>query len=555
MAVIGCGLGWAVAGRPTPAATPKQVVAAPVAAVQRSLPPRLRYRSHLAVGLTPLDEATLKTTAAAASSAPAAAYTGMDSAGSSMVPHVVSFNGGRTFFAASTPTPTTFAAGGGGTDATTTSSATDSTTTVSVPTGPPIQISGVRTVSLSPFGATIAWQTSEAVSSRVAYGFDLPTLWTAATVSTEHTAVVSGLGFGKTYRLWVTAHAADGRTAESDFVLTTPMLSQPVVASTDAGALELNGQPFFPTIVWKQCPDGYAGNLAAGIDLFMGNGCGSADEAVKDLAGRAFAVADASARAGVPGAVGSFLPDEADTFLPGDLTTAQAAQLVPAAATAPRFLTLTSHFFSGAAPLPQGRGMYPPLMGNADILGFDLYPLQNWCRYDDFGPVYDAQRELVQQGGGKPTYQWIEARKLDCSDPSLDVSPQTVHAETWLAIAGGAHAIAYFPNQWRSDVGDQIARDRQQIDSLVAALVEPNTDAASTSGVVKVGVRVHNDAIYVIAVNSSRNPSNATITVPGLGDRTLISLDGLRTATAAGGAFTENFDGLEAQIWIAAPSR
>ena len=90
--------------------------------------------------------------------------------------------------------------------------------------------------------------------------------------------------------------------------------------------------------------------------------------------------------------------------------------------------------------------MYPALVANADVLGFDLYPLQNWCRYDDFGHVFDAQRELVALASGKPTFQWIKARTMDCHDPTLDPSADTVHAETWLAIAGGATGIGYFPD-------------------------------------------------------------------------------------------------------------
>jgi hypothetical protein len=67
--------------------------------------------------------------------------------------------------------------------------------------------------------------------------------------------------------------------------------------------------------------------------------------------------------------------------------------------------------------------MYPGLVASADVLGFDLYPLQNWCRFDSFGDVFDSQLDLVALARGKPTFQWIEARQMDCSGTELDPTP------------------------------------------------------------------------------------------------------------------------------------
>src|SRR4029078_1663594 len=101
----------------------------------------------------------------------------------------------------------------------------------------------------------------------------------------------------------------------------------------------------------------------------------------------------ASARAG---AVGTFLPDEWDTHLPNDFSAADAPPLTPPSpGSGPRFLTLTNHFYSHAAPLPQGRGMYPALVSTADVLGFDLYPLQNWCRFASFVGVFNSRLALL----------------------------------------------------------------------------------------------------------------------------------------------------------------
>ena len=438
------------------------------------------------------------------------------------------------------------------------SSPTDTTTTTPVqPAGPPPEIENVHTISLTPFSATIAWRTNVPATSRIAYGLDAPVLWTAPNIAaTEHQATLTGLTFSSSYKVAVTA-ANDGSPGRvEEYVLTTPALSGAVQLTTANGVILLNGQPSFPKLVWGQCPDAVAANLAVGIDLFMGNGCGTGADLAKWVSGRAFVLADAQAPAAArAGTVGTHLPDEWDTHLPGDLTTADALRLVPEIpGSGPRFLTLTNHFYSRANPLPQGKGMYPALAASADVLGFDLYPLQNWCRFDSFGDVFDSQLDLVALGRGRPTFQWIEARRMDCMGDQLDPTPETVRAEAWLSIAGGAHAIGYFPNNWSAEVGTEIARTNHEIQGLVPALVEPAIAASVSLGsYVKAGAREHNGAVYVIAVNASRSAATASINVPALGDRVLRSLDGQHTVTVDGGSFTDSFGPLEVRVYIAAP--
>jgi hypothetical protein len=368
---------------------------------------------------------------------------------------------------------------------------------------------------------------------------------------------MTGLGQSRSYRLDIAAQSEDAQTVLEEFLLTTPAISGPVHASVGGGTILLDGRPWFPKMVWAQCPDAAGGSLAVGIDLFMGNGCGSGAQLSTWLGTAAFVLADAKkSEPERAGALGVHLPDEWDTGLPNDFSLEDAMHAVPATpGSGPRFLTLTNHFYSRAEPLPQGRGMYPGLAASADVLGFDLYPLQNWCRWDSFRDVFDAQIDLVSLARGKPTFQWIEARRMDCKGEQLDPTPETLRAESWLSIAAGAHAIGYFPNNWTAAVGAEIARTNREIDNLVSVLVEPNIAASVAVGSsVKAGARDHNSAVYVIAVNASRGTSSATITVPALADRTLRTLDGLHTVTASGGSFTDSFGPLEVRIYIAAPA-
>ena len=513
-----------------------------------ALPPRRIYRNARSrPGLVALD----RTSAAAAvllSASPVA--TARASAGRDDV--VAFVPGDRAFSAAATPGPTETTPFAVTDPATSTSTEPAPTTTVS---STPISISDVRTVSLTPFSATIAWRTSEPVTSRIAYGPATPTLWTAEDpAALEHVAEVTGLTASSSWNLWVTARADDGRTATAPFMLTTPPLEGSVSASTRGGAFRIDGHAQFPTIVWNACPDALPKLMSLGIDLFIANACGSAKEQLPVLGNRGFAVSSAR-EAPEAGAVATYLPDEWDTFLPGNLTVDAARKLVPPnGAPGPRFLTLTNHFYSRAEPLPQGRGMYPALIDVADIVGFDLYPLQNWCRFESFGDVFESQRELVSLTRGKPTFQWIEARRMDCRDPKLDPSADTVRAETWLAIAGGAHAIGYFPNNWDASVDAEIARSKREIQSVVPALLEPALTVTATNAQVKVSARVHNGALYVIAVNASRSPQSSTFNVPLLADRGLVSLAGDRATVAAGGAFSDTFAPLEVRVYISPPA-
>ena len=88
------------------------------------------------------------------------------------------------------------------------------------------------------------------------------------------------------------------------------------------------------------------------------------------------------------------------------------------------------------------------------MIGFDLYPLQSWCRPERLVDVYHSQRELVDLAQGKPTFQWIEAAGMTCPHGGATaVTPQTVRAESWLAIAGGAKGLGFFrprrgPGTW-----------------------------------------------------------------------------------------------------------
>ena len=115
------------------------------------------------------------------------------------------------------------------------------------------------------------------------------------------------------------------------------------------------------------------------------------------------------------------------------------------------------------------------------MIGFDLYPLQEWCQPNRLNAVFFAQRELVRLSGEKPTFQWIEADNWKCSGAN-NVTPATVRAESWLAIAGGAHGLGFWPAQWDPAMNRVISGIGRDVARLGPAIYMPPIAASDNSG-------------------------------------------------------------------------
>ena len=425
----------------------------------------------------------------------------------------------------------------------------------------PLAITNVQVSALTSSSARITWQTNIPTLEQTAFGFDSPAVWTApsSAVRIDHVSDVTGLEYSTTYTAYV--HAVDewNRAQTATITFTTgPMLDQSS-ARTNGSSIYVDDRPFFPTAVWEQCSDMFNSNINDGINLFMGDGCQDDTGLPARLAGRSYSIVDSEhANATGRGVIGWYFPDEWDAFLKSDVKRSDLADDIPAARPGRiSFLTLTNHFYSKAEPLPQGKGMYPVLFQIPDVLGFDLYPLQVWCR-PAFGDVMDAQAELHSLSGGKPTFQWIEVARMEqpCRKHlELDPTPQTVRAEAWLSIAGGANGVGYFPNHWSSDIGAQIAQTNRQIKVLTQALLAPAVNATSDNGTVRVSARSLNGALYVIAVNTSSTTVTAKIGVDGIAGRSATVLGGSGPAIASDDqGFSDTFGPLDARVYVIPPA-
>jgi hypothetical protein len=318
-------------------------------------------------------------------------------------------------------------------------------------------------------------------------------------------------------------------------------------AEVRGGRLVVDGRPFFPIMSWGECIDGFETSLPVGTNLYAGNRCGGLDAQLPTLGDRALSAAVQGEVVPDRGSViGVFYPDEPDGKGLTLGTIPQSAGV--------RFLTLTSHFYSGAAPLAQGRGNYPGLIAKADMVGFDLYPLQSWCSPERLVDVYFSQRELLDLAKGKPTFQWIEAAGMTCPhDGPTAVTPETVRAESWLAIAGGAKGLGFFPPAaWTGDVGEAIADVTSTVQQLGPALTAPEVavQAEPADGLVKAGARSHGGRLAIVVANAGYASASAQITVPGLGGRPLMVVGTGRRVTPDGDTFGERFPPLGARVYM-----
>src|SRR6266511_757198 len=133
-----------------------------------------------------------------------------------------------------------------------------------------VQVSPLETTEPSSAGAVAIDEDTRAAAvtplpppTQAAFGLDAPTIWTQASSESlvEHEAVLTGLEFSTTYKVYL--HAVDewNRAQTTTLELTTGPMGDRTNARTSGDRILLDERPFFPVAVWGQCADGYGSNI------------------------------------------------------------------------------------------------------------------------------------------------------------------------------------------------------------------------------------------------------------------------------------------------------
>jgi hypothetical protein len=429
------------------------------------------------------------------------------------------------------------------------------------------QIEGVS-AAVSDGSATVTWRTSVPTRGRIEYGVGDLYLYSAreSAPATTHTVVLSDLSPATAYAFEIVA-----ATATATGTLTTAAPPAELRFGVDGTRVTANGSLFFPVLTYYQCGASAETAASVGVNLFVEapyTGCVQTNpndfEADPPPAGVSVLGDDFGSSQGA--AAGWYLPDEPDA---SGLSPAQLPQLPSAAQTGKlRVLNLSQHFFSGQAPINAGfdRNDYKRFAARADVVGFDMYPVVKFCGRVSLLDVFRAQRELATiYAPGRPTFQWIETGPMTGECGTMQVTPQIVAAETWLAIAGGACGIGYFTSSWTGalwnrwdlapGVEAQLARTISQIRALAPMLCSaPGGVTVPWDGPVAATSRSLNGAVYVIAVNSSDRSVTVPFRIDGVTGRALDVLDEGRTITPAKQVYyRDSFAPYQVHVYLAAP--
>jgi hypothetical protein len=318
-------------------------------------------------------------------------------------------------------------------------------------------------------------------------------------------------------------------------------LAAAAVLGVSGGHVTAGGQPVFPVLAYYQCGAGAEQAAAAGIDFFVEQpytACNvlRPNDFASEPPPAGVRVLGDDFSAAPDGSAGWYLPDEPDGAA---LAAAELPQLPPASDTGRlRVVNLSQHFYSGQALIRPGYDLdeYRRFAAAADVVGFDLYPIDKFCGRVSLLDVFRAQRELrTLYAPGKPTFQWIETGPMTGECATLAVTPTIANAEAWLAVAGGAVGIGWFTNSWTSgswnrwDVSPamvaQLTATDAQLHALAPLLTAPPGDVVVPwDGTVAASARTSGDRLLVIAVNGSDRPTTVPMRIDALRGRTLTVL-------------------------------
>jgi len=338
---------------------------------------------------------------------------------------------------------------------------------------------------------------------------------------------------------------------------------------------------FFPIAVWLQSPSNAPAYKAIGINTFVGLWQGPTDAQLSDLAAAGMpALCDQggvyAAHLGDPTIEGWTQADEPDNAQPDgnggygpcvDPTVVQATYATFRAndATRPVYLNLGQGVawdgWIGRGSACSGRlDMYPEYAKGADIVSFDIYPV------NETDPSVKGDLSLVAKGVDrlrqwsnyqKPVWNWIETTGID--DPASTPTPAQVRAEVWMSLIHGSSGIGYFVHIFSPTfieagllssptMSAAVKALNAEVQSLAPVLNTPSLSngasvtSQNASVPVDIMVKRQGGAVYIFAVAMQPGTTHAQFTVRGGGTGTATAIGESRSLPVTAGSFGDDFD-------------
>jgi hypothetical protein len=213
--------------------------------------------------------------------------------------------------------------------------------------------------------------------------------------------------------------------------------------------------------------------------------------------------------------------------------------------------------------------MYPMYEMGADIVSFDIYPVNNTDATTAGNLWYVAKGvDRLRMGANyqKAVWNWIETTGID--DPARTPTPSQVRTEVWMSLIHGSMGIGYFchifsPNFIEAgllasqQMSDAVKAIDQQIHDLAPVLNTPPignaATVASSDATVPIDILVKRQggALYVFAaaMRDSAQPVMGTFTLRTVTNGMAEVLGENRSVPVNGGKLQDSFDGYGVHLY------
>jgi hypothetical protein len=203
--------------------------------------------------------------------------------------------------------------------------------------------------------------------------------------------------------------------------------------------------------------------------------------------------------------------------------------------------------------------MYPLYAAGADLLSFDIYPVNNTDATTGGNLWYVATGVDNLRGWAsyqKPVWNWIETTGID--DPLHTPTPAQIKTEVWMSLVHGSMGIGYFCHIFSPSFIEAgllsvtanaaaVGAIDSQIEALAPvlntqSLANGATVSSSNSSVpVDIMVKRYAGNLYVFAVAMRSGSTTATFALRGVSTATAAVLGESRSLGVDGGTFSDTF--------------